>query len=41
MLYYYVENRPELIGNEGLGLSKYSGCKNVLSSLDLMGDSGY
>jgi len=41
MLYYDVEDRPELIGDEGLGPSEYSCCENVVSSLDITGDSSY
>ncbi|HEX9429790.1 MAG TPA: hypothetical protein VF944_05380 [Candidatus Bathyarchaeia archaeon] len=39
-LYYDVENWPELIGDEGLGPSKYPSDKNILSPLDLTGNVG-
>ena len=36
-----VNDRPDLVRDEGLGSSEYSGNENVLSPLDLSGDVGY
>jgi len=36
-----VEDRPELVGYEGLSPSEYSVSENVLSSFNILGNMGY
>ena len=36
-----VNDRPDLVGHEGLGSFEYSGGENIVSPPDISGDVGY